>query len=121
MNTHNIWLYGELEKIIPQLSSILLRSSGHPIVGRYDDGVNNSNNEIGFKLISTVFQLYTDRNTIKDSLQFSRAIMDTHHLKVQSTFVISNSKGLTETLRDIRTSTYQSLESEENNKLNNHI
>ena len=40
---------------------------------------------------------------------------------VQSTPVISNSKGLTETLRDIRTLTYQSWESEENNKLNNHI
>ena len=42
-------------------------------------------------------------------------------LKIQSTLVISNSKGLTETLRDIRTSTYQSWENEENNKLNNHI
>ena len=41
--------------------------------------------------------------------------------KVQSTLVISNYKGLTETLRDIRTSTYQSWESGENNKLNNHI
>ena len=41
--------------------------------------------------------------------------------KVQSTLVISNSKGLSETLRGIRTSTYQSWESEENNKLNNHI
>ena len=41
--------------------------------------------------------------------------------ELQSTPVISNSKGLTETLRDIRTSTYQSWESEENNKLNNHI
>ena len=41
--------------------------------------------------------------------------------EILSTFVISNSKGLTEILRDIRTSTYQSLESEENNKLNNHI
>ena len=40
---------------------------------------------------------------------------------IQSTLVISNSKGLTETLRDIRTSTYQSWEREENNKLNNHI
>ena len=40
---------------------------------------------------------------------------------IQSTLVISSSKGLTETLRDIRTSTYQSWESEENNKLNNHI
>ena len=40
---------------------------------------------------------------------------------IQSTPVISNSKGLTETLRDIRTSTYQSWESEANNKLNNHI
>ena len=42
-------------------------------------------------------------------------------LHIQSTLVISNSKGLTEPLRDIRTSTYQSWESEENNKLNNHI
>ena len=29
-------------------------------------------------------------------------------LKIQSTLVISNSKGLTETLRDIHTSSYQS-------------
>ena len=42
-------------------------------------------------------------------------------IQIQSTPVISNSKGLTETLRDIHTSTYQSWESEENNKLNNHI
>ena len=41
--------------------------------------------------------------------------------EIQSTPVISNSKELTETLRDIRTSTYQSWASEENNKLNNHI
>ena len=41
--------------------------------------------------------------------------------QVQLTLVISNSKGLTETLWDIRTSTYQSSESEENNKLNYHI
>ena len=39
----------------------------------------------------------------------------------QSTLIISNSKGLIEILRDIRTSTYQSWESEESNKLNNHI
>ena len=32
-----------------------------------------------------------------------------------------NSKGLAETLWDIRTSTYQSWESKENNKSNNHI
>ena len=42
-------------------------------------------------------------------------------LEVQSTLVISNSKGLTVALRDIRTSIYQSWESEENNKSNNHI
>ena len=42
-------------------------------------------------------------------------------MEIQSTLIISNSKGLTETLRDIRPSTYQSWESEENNKLNNHI
>ena len=40
---------------------------------------------------------------------------------IQSTLIILISKGRTETLRDIRTSTYQSWESEENNKLNNHI
>ena len=44
-----------------------------------------------------------------------------HKYNIQSTLFISNSKGLTGILRDIRTSTYQSWESEENNKLNNHI
>ena len=44
-----------------------------------------------------------------------------YSLVLQSTLFISNSKGLTEILRDIRTSTYQSWEGEENNKLNNHI
>ena len=34
-------------------------------------------------------------------------------LQVQSTLVISNSKGLSETLRDIRTSTYQIFRIEE--------
>ena len=34
---------------------------------------------------------------------------------IQSTLVISNSKGLYETLRDIRTSTYQICGNEENN------
>ena len=41
--------------------------------------------------------------------------------KLLSTLFISNSKGLTETLQDIHTSTYQSSMSEERNKLNNHI
>ena len=40
---------------------------------------------------------------------------------IQSTLVISNSKGLYETLRDIRTSTYQICGTEENNKSNNHF
>ena len=40
---------------------------------------------------------------------------------IQSTLVISNSKGLPETLRDVRTSIYPSCGSEENNKSNNHI
>ena len=35
--------------------------------------------------------------------------------KTQPTLVISNSKGLYETLRDIRTSTYQICGTEENN------
>ena len=40
---------------------------------------------------------------------------------IQSTLVISNSKGLSGVLRDIRTSKYQSCRSEEYNKSNNHI
>ena len=40
---------------------------------------------------------------------------------VQSTLDTSNSKGLFETLRDIRTSKFQSCRSEENNKFNNRI
>ena len=40
---------------------------------------------------------------------------------IQSTLVISNSKRLYETLRDIRTSTYQICGTEENNKSNNHF
>ena len=40
---------------------------------------------------------------------------------IQSTLVIFNFKGLSETLRDIRTSKCQSCRSEENNKSNNHI
>ena len=40
---------------------------------------------------------------------------------IHSTPVISNSNGLYETLRDIRTSTYQICGTEENNLSNNHI
>ena len=39
---------------------------------------------------------------------------------VDSRYIL-NSKGLSETLRDIRTSIYKSCRSEENNKSNNHI
>ena len=56
----------------------------------------------------------------EQSLQFNNFPVNVMNI-IQSTLVISNSKGLTETLRDIRTSTYQSWESEEDNKLNNHI
>ena len=61
-------------------------------------------------------------------LPFIQQFIDTSaHSKVnlfydiQSTLFISNSKGFIETLRDIRTSTYQSWESEKNNKLNNNL
>ena len=40
---------------------------------------------------------------------------------IQSTLVISNPNGLSETLRDIHASKYQSCRSEESNKSNNHI
>ena len=43
------------------------------------------------------------------------------HIYLYSRLSFSNSKGLSETLRDIRTSKYQSCRSVENNKLNNHI
>ena len=42
-------------------------------------------------------------------------------LLIPSTLIISNSKGLSEILRDIRISTYQICRSEENNKSNNLI
>ena len=42
-------------------------------------------------------------------------------VSIQSTLVISNSKGLSETLRDMRTSTYQIFRTEEKNNSNNHI
>ena len=41
--------------------------------------------------------------------------------EIQSTLVISNSKGLSEILRDIRTSTYQICRVQEKNNLINHI
>ena len=46
---------------------------------------------------------------------------DSHarHINIQSTLVISKSKGLSEVLPDIRTSTYQIFGIEENNKSNN--
>ena len=50
-----------------------------------------------------------------ENIDHTHAMMGTwkyNDKKIQSTLVISNSKGLTETLRDIRTSTYQSWESE---------
>ena len=40
---------------------------------------------------------------------------------IQSTLVISKSKGPSESLRDIRTSTYQICRTEENTKSNNQI
>ena len=40
---------------------------------------------------------------------------------IQSTLVISNFKGLSEILRDIRSSTYQICRTEEKNNLINHI
>ena len=51
--------------------------------------------------------------------RISEANLSTHY--IQSTLVIANSKGLSETLRDIRTSKYQSCGSEETNKSNNLI
>ena len=51
-------------------------------------------------------------------LEIQVCVFTRNFLKIPN---ISNSKGLTEILRDIHTSTYQSWESVENNKINNHI
>ena len=56
-----------------------------------------------------------------DSCVFFLNICTPQFVTIQSTLVISNSKGLSETLRDISTSKYQSCRSEENNQSNNHI
>ena len=60
--------------------------------------------------------------TLKDNLPTSAvsALIGSHY-EIQSTLVISNTKGLSEMLRDIRTSTYQICRIEEKNKSNNHI
>ena len=55
---------------------------------------------------------------LEDNKQFISNIprmMVTWSFELQSTLVISNSKGLYETLRDIRASTYQICGTEENN------
>ena len=62
------------------------------------------------------------KSGMSNTMHISAACIEHAQLdQIQSILVISNSKGLTEILRDIRTSTYQSWENEENNKLNNHI
>ena len=49
-----------------------------------------------------------------------RKIPQKYH-QIQSTLVISKSKGLSEMLRDIRVSTYQICRIEEKDKSNNHV
>ena len=48
-------------------------------------------------------------------------VADLTFSELQSTLVISNSKGLSEIPRDIRTSTYQICRTEKTNNSNNHI
>ena len=69
------------------------------------DNKKSSFEEYGaFKASLTLRDLYT-----RKSNYFSIRVFSVYEeMQLQSTPVISNSKGLTETLRDIRTSTYQS-------------
>ena len=67
-------------------------------------------------------RLSTGANFVHVYLEIcDKGILKFNKFHIQSTLVISNSKGLSETLRDIRTSTYQCCGSEEKNKSNNHI
>ena len=50
-----------------------------------------------------------------------KGAFETYANNIQSTVVISKSMGLSETLQDIRTSTYQICGIEVNNKSHNHI
>ena len=51
----------------------------------------------------------------------AEAKINRQHFFTSSQLSLSQTKGLSETLWDIRTSTYQSCGSEDNNKSNNHI
>ena len=57
----------------------------------------------------------------KDYASYTPGPIDSKLDRIQSTLVISNSKGLSEILRDIRSSTYQVCRIEEKNNLINHI
>ena len=61
-----------------------------------------------FHFLEVKFSIYLNRHVFVMTRLFRETDTFFVCLHVQSTLVISNSKGLTETLRDIRTSTYQS-------------
>ena len=84
---------------------------------RYLDDLLNIDNTYFGGLISQIYPPELQLNKANSS-DTEAAFLDLH---LQSTPVISNSKGLSETLRDIHTSKYQGCRSEENNKWNHHI
>ena len=59
-------------------------------------------------------QIFCVISFCKDEFMEIKAYMDLQHFIIQSTLVISKSKGPSKTLRDIRTSTYQTCRIEEN-------
>ena len=82
--------------------------------GRGEDGDNERLRAIEPRLRFKIFQRFQDENYIS-SMLLSHSKMYKLHVVVyiQSTLVISKSKGPTKTLRDIRTSTYQNCSIEE--------
>ena len=61
-------------------------------------------------LLSIISEMLPEIHTM-EKFDFLKTII---HFQIQSTFVISKLKGPSETLRDIRTSTYQMCRTEEN-------
>ena len=70
--------------------------------------------------LTTLLYEMTRGRAVNKFFVFSAKCWTKYFSNIQSTLVISNSKGLAETIGDIRTSTYQISELRENNS-NNHM
>ena len=74
-----------------------------------------------FRIIRLRFLGVNSLKELFDTVESGKIFTFIKEIGIQSTLVISKSKGPSETVRDIRTSTYQICSIEEKNNLNNQI